>query len=118
TFTATTKNFEIDHPVKKGYKLVHACLEGPEAAVFYRGEAQLKDGKVVIKLPDYFESLTRKENRTVLLTSIGEKPCLLSASEVKDGKVTVYGMEPNAKFYWEVKAVRKDIGPLEVEKKL
>jgi hypothetical protein len=116
-FTATgTKNFEINHPTKPGKKLVHAAIEGPEAAVYYRGEGKLIEGKAIIELPDYFEALTRKEGRTVQLTAKGTKPYLLSASEVKDGKFTVYGTEPDGEFYWEVKAVRADVEPLQVEK--
>jgi hypothetical protein len=67
-------------------------------------------------LPDYFEALTRKEGRTIQITPKGTKPYLLSASEVKDGKFTVYGTEPDGEFYWEVKAVRADVQPLQVEK--
>jgi len=116
-FTATgTKNFEINHPTKPGKKLVHACIEGPEAAVYYRGEGKLIGGSAIIELPDYFEALTRKEGRTVQLTPKGTKPYLLSASEVKDGKLMVYGTEPDGEFYWEVKAVRADVEPLQVEK--
>lgn len=41
-----TKNFQIDHPLEPDKKiLVHSALEGPEAAVYYRGEAQLEEGK-------------------------------------------------------------------------
>jgi hypothetical protein len=116
SFAATTKNFEINHPTKPGKKLVHACIEGPEVAVFYRGEGKLIEGKAIIELPDYFEALTRKEGRTVQLTAKGTKPYLLSASEVKDGKFMVYGNEPDGEFYWEVKAVRADVEPLQVEK--
>jgi hypothetical protein len=96
-------------------KLVHATLEGPEVAVFYRGSAKLVKGEVVIKLPDYFEALTRKEGRTVLLTPKGKEPYLLSATEVSEGEFKVYGTKPDGEFYWEVKAVRKDIEPLKVE---
>jgi hypothetical protein len=115
--TATgTKNFEINHPTKPGKKLVHAAIEGPEAAVYYRGEGKLIEGSAIIELPDYFEALTRKEGRTIQLTAKGTKPYLLSASEVKDGKFMVYGTETDGEFYWEVKAVRADVEPLQVEK--
>ena len=32
------KSFDIPHPVKKGYRLRHVCLEGPEAGVYHREE--------------------------------------------------------------------------------
>jgi len=113
--TAVSKNFVIDHPLKKNMKLVHACVEGPENAVFYRGDAQLAAGKVVVNLPDYFKTLTRKEGRTVLLTAKGTEPFLLSYTDIIDNLFTVYGTKADGKFSWEVKAIRSDIAPLKVE---
>nr|QNT35461.1 hypothetical protein EKMJPAOO_00011 [uncultured Methanosarcinales archaeon] len=117
-----TKNFLIDHPLDPEHKeLIHSTLEGPEAGVFYRGEAQLSNGEATVMLPDYFEALTRKEDRTVLLTPKfegDEQVSMLAASEVKDGKFRVRMIDsknPSQKFYWEVKAVRADVEILEVE---
>lgn len=125
TLTATAKNFEINHPSKSGYKLVHSSLEGPEVGVFYRGESRLNQGKANITLPDYFEALTSKENRTVLLTpkfdTDSESISNLAASSVENGSFkvrTTDGLNLSQKFYWEVKAVRKDVPALEVEKSL
>jgi hypothetical protein len=114
--TATgTKNFEIDHPSKKNTKLVHSAVEGPEAAVYYRGEGQLENGQAIVVLPDYFEPLTRREGRTVQLTPKGREPFQLSATDVAEGKFQVFGSKPSSLFYWEVKAIRADIEPLKVE---
>ena len=118
-----SKKFLINHPLHPDtHDLVHATLEGPEIAVFYRGEAQLSNGEIVVLLPDYFEALTRKENRTVLLTPKFEEEMeisMLAASQVKDGKFTVKTIDsknPSQKFYWEVKAIRADVEKLEVER--
>jgi hypothetical protein len=111
-----TKNFVINHPTKKNMELVHACLEGPESAVFYRGKAQLVQGKRVVKLPDYFEALTRKEGRTVQLTAIGKEPYLLSYTDIVNGEFSVYGTKADGEFAWEAKAIRADVQPLQVEK--
>ncbi len=118
-----TKNFMIDHPLDPNHKyLVHSTLEGPEAAVFYRGEGQLTDGQTTILLPKYFEALTRTEGRTILLTPKfeGESNQIsrLAASNVTNGKFSVRMIDkenPSQKFYWEVKAVRADVEILEVE---
>ncbi len=123
-FTATgTKNFAIDHPSDpQGKILVHAAVEGPEAAVFYRGESRLVDGKAIIKLPEYFEALTRKQKRTVQVTPLFEKDepvSMPAASRVVDGQFTVIAVDsanPGQAFYWEVKAVRADVAPLRVER--
>lgn len=145
-----TKNFVIDHPTsekKDTHYLVHTCLEGPTADVYYRGRGQLKpDGgwepgdqaervsRVTIKLPDYFEDIAELEGRTVQVTPIvgackndPDNPCnnflapALGASEVRNGEFKVYEMagysHPCCQFYWEVKAIRKDVKQPEVEPK-
>ncbi|MEW5758193.1 MAG: hypothetical protein AB1755_01790 [Candidatus Omnitrophota bacterium] len=116
---ARVKNFVIDHPLNPQNKdLVHACIEGPEVAVYYRGEAQLKDGKVEIILPAYFEKLTRKENRTLQLTCIDGASLIYLDGKIADSKfkvATTKDGNQNQKFYWEVKAVRADVEPLKVE---
>jgi len=112
---AREKYFSIDHPTKPDHQLIHACLEGPESAVYYRGQAQLKNGQATIRLPDYFETLTRQEGRTVLLTPKGREPFLLSHEDIVDGTFKVYGTRADGPFSWEVKAVRADVGRLETE---
>jgi hypothetical protein len=112
---AVTKHFRINHPTRPDHDLVHACLEGPESAVYYRGQAQLRDGRATIRLPDYFEALTRAEGRTVQLTARGREPFLLSYEDIVDGVFHVYGTRPDGAFCWEVKAVRADVAPLVVE---
>ena len=112
---AQNKYFLIDHPTKPDHSLIHACLEGPESSVYYRGQAQLKNGQAIIYLPDYFEVLTHQEGRTVLLTPKGREPFLLSHEDIVDGTFKVYGTRADGAFSWEVKAVRADVGRLEVE---
>ena len=71
---------------------------------------------ISIRLPEYFEALTRNEGRTIQLTAKGKEPYLLSATEILDGKFEVFGNKPDGGFYWEVKAVRADIPLLVPEK--
>lgn len=123
-FWAAKKNFVIPHPQDpEKRQLVHSCLEGPESAVYYRGEAQLCDGVAVVELPGYFEALTRPEGRTVQLTPIWEGPgrpiSMLAAAPVAEGRFTAHAVDrqnPSQRFYWEVKGVRADVAPLEVER--
>jgi hypothetical protein len=118
------KTFVIDHPLDKARHLIHACIEGPEAAVIYRGQAQLEGGWVEIPLPDYFEALCAEEGRSVQLTCIADDPAdewcpVLHATYPRNGKFYVglgSGMVINdQRFWWEVKAVRKDVAALQVE---
>ena len=61
------KPFDIPHPTKKGHRLRHVCLEGPESGVYYRGRLT---GKSVIELPEYWRGLVDAETITVTLTQI------------------------------------------------
>lgn len=117
--TAITKSFKITHPLDSTKHLTHSCIEGPEIAVYYRGEGQTDaNGLATITLPDYFEALTLPTGRSVLLTEIFEDDDTelgkLAASRVKDGQFRVRSEFASQKFYWEVKAVRADVDALEV----
>jgi hypothetical protein len=112
--TGVFKTFIINHPSDPNRYLVHATVEGPEAGVFYRGTAHLHNGRADVMLPDYFEALTRPEDRTVLLTNIGGFDRLAIEKQARgpivDGRFVVISDNPNStqEFHWEVKAVRKD----------
>jgi hypothetical protein len=62
---APFKHFDIPHPSKPGHRLVHACLEGPEYGVYFRGK--LKD-KTFIELPKFWDNLINPETITVHFT--------------------------------------------------
>jgi hypothetical protein len=62
------KVFDLPHPNLKGYRLRHACVEGPEAAIYVRGKVSV-DG--IIELPDYWQNFVDKESITVHLTPNG-----------------------------------------------
>ena len=76
------KNFDIPHPNIEGYRLRHCCVEGPEAAVYVRGNVHL-DG--IIELPDYWQNFVDKETITVHLTPIGSYQELY-VKEIQYGK--------------------------------
>ena len=63
----TRKPFDIPHPTKKGWRLRHVCLEGPESGVYHRGRLTKKN---VIDLPEYWRGLVDPESITVTLTQI------------------------------------------------
>lgn len=115
------KTFVIAHPVSSDRYLVHAALEGPEGAVYYRGSARLTKGRAVVELPAYFESLTRAEGRTIQLTNVdGFDPLAIrtrDGAKVVDGAFVVTSSHRGSsqRFDWEVKALRADGARLEVE---
>ena len=105
-----TKTFVIDHPTNNNKYLVHACLEGPEAGVYYRGEGEITNNEsTIIKLPDYVAKIAYQ--LTVNLTPINDdgtkKQLILTSSRVKNNEFTVYG--PNCEFFWTVYGKRHDI---------
>lgn len=112
------KNFQIVHPLDPNKLLTHSVVEGPECAVFYRGEGECVGGMAEITLPDYFEALVHPGGRTVQITPKvdfnGGNFGAIAATDVIGGKFRVYSKEDSQRFFWEVKAVRGDIPPLEV----
>jgi hypothetical protein len=109
--SASDKTFVIDHPLDTEKHLVHACLEGPEAGVFYRGRGHIVNGVGVdIELPSYVDALAH--DFSVHLTPIHPKATSickrsLEVSEVTDGKFRVYG--ENGSFFWLVHGQRHAI---------
>jgi len=96
--------------------LVHACLEGPEAGVYYRGTATiLTDYKSVdIYLADYVRYLAIEF--TIYVTPIyncntSEKPSfpILMTSPLVDGKFTVYSSVIPCEFSYIVFGKRQSI---------
>ena len=103
-----TKTFVINHPKDDSKYLVHACLEGPEAGVFYRGTGTIAEleTSVVVNLPDYVDALAI--DLTVQLTPIYNGSVrVLNASCVSNNKFTVYG--DSGDFCWHVYGRRASI---------
>ena len=59
------KSFIIDHPLDSKKYLIHACIEGPENGLYYRGvgcaSELLSEGyyKTYIRLPEYTNGFAR-----------------------------------------------------------
>ena len=66
---ADTKTFNIEHPLKKGMRLVHGCLEGPEFGMYQRGTIRSNIQIEEIPLPEYWKPMVG--DYTVLLTPHG-----------------------------------------------
>jgi hypothetical protein len=121
------KNFVIDHPTDPDRWLIHGCLEGPEAGVYYRGESELTGTSMEVELPAYFTALVDETTASVqvtpILTVIGKDidASSLAVSRVRNGRFTVARTGSGAPskhtqpFYWRVEATRKDVKPLNVE---
>ena len=120
SIVATTKLFDIEHPSKDNYRLRHACLEGSEHAVYYRG--RLKESNV-INLPDYWKDLVYEDSITVQLQPIGQTQNLV-IQEFNNEFIVIAEDSTNTDLitdlstidcFYHVYGERKDVDKLEVE---
>ena len=103
----TSKTFVIDHPIEHNKYLVHACLEGPESGVYYRGEGEITNNEnVTIFLPNYVDKIAN--NLTIQITPIHDgKRKYYDVSRVVNNSFTVWG--ENGTFFWIVYGKRQAI---------
>ena len=111
---APLKTFIIEHPLDTNKLLIHACLEGPEAGVYYRGIGEITDNiSTTIKLPDYVKKLA--SDFTVQITPIyNGKINVINSGEIVNNSFLVYG--ENCKFNWIVYGKRLEINNIEPNK--
>ena len=105
---AGVKPFIIDHPVKENYYLIHACMEGPEAGVYYRGKATVLNRFVIVTLPDYVDYLA--SDFTVHVTheiDETEEIIQVSTTRVFNNQFRIYASAPCA-VNWLVVGNRKN----------
>ena len=106
----TDKTFVIDHPQYKDKYLVHACLEGPESGVYYRGKGRIDsnlDDETEIVLPEYLKYIAT--DFTIQITSIGKESSLYKTSEVDEENGTFKVFGKSGKFFWHVYGKRRSI---------
>jgi len=104
------KTFVIDHPEDDEKYLVHACIEGPESAVYYRGSSEITENKCVeVILPEYIEKLAKDfiVHVSPVYEDCEEVDRSLFVSDIVDGRFKVYG--ENGEFDWLVVGKRNDI---------
>ena len=107
------KEFDIPHPTKPDHRLVHACLEGPEIGVYYRG--RLANDNTII-LPEYWKGLVDPESITVQLTSHGVYQELY-VKEIQWGSRVIVTNNSGGPIdcSYTIFGKRKDVPDLEVE---
>jgi hypothetical protein len=129
TGPAGVKSFVINHPLNTDKYLVHACLEGPESGVYYRGKGVIENNvSVEIEMPDYASALAT--DFTIQVTPIFNasnatvngltKLLVYNVSDIINNRFTVYG--ENGSFFWTVVGRRMDatfnIEPLKTDVQL
>ena len=118
---AIPKPFDLVHPTKgEGHRLRYACIEGPEAGVYYRG--RLKESNV-IHLPYYWKDLVHADSITVQLQPIGSNQNLV-IQEFNNEFIVIAEDSTNTDLitdlstidcFYHVYGERIDVNPLIVE---
>ena len=106
------KPFDLKHPSKEGWRLRHACIEGPEVGVYCRG--RVRRGKEIF-LPKYWKDLVHVNSISVQLQPIGaHQDVIVKRWDEEKIYLQSMGGMPIDCFY-HVYAERKDVNPLVVE---
>jgi len=104
------KSFREPNPEDPATDIWYVCIEGPEAAMYVRGTANLANGRAVIELPSHFRSLASERGMTVQVTPLSTHSRGLCVTRKSLNGVEVRELGDGAGNYdfdWEVKAVRK-----------
>ncbi len=111
------KNFRMNHPQNSEKEIWYASIEGPEAAAYERGTAQLVDGEVRVDFSEHFELVVNPTTLTVTLTPLDAASKGLAVVEKTATGFIVKelgGGTGNYQFDWRVEGVRKGYEDFEV----
>ena len=67
---AGNKGFVMDHPLDSTKSIVYTSIEGPEAAAYIRGTAQLVNGQATVSLSEHFSLVVNPDTMTVQVTPL------------------------------------------------
>ena len=104
------KNFRIPHPTKEGKEIWYASLEGPEAAAYLRGTADMVNGEVFVTFSEDYELVANHTTMTVILTPLSASSKGLAVVEKVANGFRIKELNSGTGSYqvdWEVKCVRK-----------
>ena len=101
--------FDMPHPNKEGWRLIHVCIEGPEIAVYCRGKVPPNG---IINLPSFWEGLVNTDDMSISLTPIGSWQELF-VKEIRWGKQVIVrnnaGGPINADYYIVARRLDDDL---------
>ena len=111
SISANVKAFCIDHPLDlKNKVLRHSSVESPEMRNAYYGQAETVNGKIIIKLPEWWIALngSDKSEYTYNFTSIGTYSRLYVSKEIENNEFEVTSLDGDCRFSWIVSGIRHD----------
>ena len=105
---ATTKSFNIPHPLLENKRLVYGSLEGPEHGMYARGSFDVEDErrKVAIDLPMYWAKMVNHDY-TINITTYGNYNVWI-AERNENGFWVETNSEKEWSFDWSVIGKRLD----------
>jgi hypothetical protein len=105
---ATTKSFNIPHPLYVDKRLVYGSLEGPEHGMYQRGSFDIEDGRrlVAVDLPVYWYKMVY-DDYSINLTTYGDYNVWISNRD-ENGFWVETNAEKEWSFDWSVIGGRKD----------
>ncbi|MFI5952195.1 hypothetical protein [Cryptosporangium sp. NPDC051539] len=106
---ADVKNFRLEHPADADVDIVYACVEGPEAAAYVRGTADLVGGRATVRLPEHFTHVVAEAGLTVQVTPWSADSRGLAVTSRSPAELTVEeigGGSGSYRFDWTVVGVR------------
>jgi hypothetical protein len=100
--------FKIDHPLDPAHTyLIHSFVESPDMKNVYDGVVTTDaDGRAVVQLPDWFETLNR--DFRYQLTVIGRFAQAIIEQEIADNRFVIRTNLANVKVSWQVTGIRQD----------
>ena len=112
---ASTKSFNIPHPIHDDKRLVYGCLEGPEHGAYFRGTAKfdLAMDRMPVEFPEYWFKLVG-DDYTISITPHGPYHVWVD-EKLEDGFFVESSSETDVEFDWVVIGGRKDAVIPEVE---
>ncbi len=113
----TTKSFIVADPSNSDRLIKYTSLEGPEAAIYVRGTANLVSGQGYIEFPDHFSAMAAPSSITVTLTPRSARSMGLAAVNVSSQGIEVAelgGGRNSYTFDYVAYAVRKGFEDYEV----
>ena len=100
--------FQIDHPLDPEHRVLnHSFVESPDMKNVYDGVVTTDaDGRAVVQLPDWFETLNR--DFRYQLTVIGRFAQAIVEEKVESNRFTIRTNLANVEVSWQVTGIRQD----------
>lgn len=119
-----TKNLLMRHPDKPDSEIWYTCIEGPEAAAYVRGTAQLVNGEAVVRFPEHFRAAASNTGITAYVNPLspqskglavtGKAVDHICVQELQGGKGSYdfdYMIMAVRRGYEDYQVVRRSAGP-------